>query len=140
MVRPLFIIFLLTCVFSYAQSLDPLATPDVDKQNQWVESTYQSLSLDQKIGQLFMVMAFSEKDSTHTKELISLVDTYHLGGVIFSKGTPVRQAKLTNTSQISSGRWIVLHAGGIFCAAGTESQLISEGDRGEGYLSFSDPT
>ena len=99
MVRPLFIIFLLTCVFSYAQSLDPLATPDVDKQNQWVESTYQSLSLDQKIGQLFMVMAFSEKDSTHTKELISLVDTYHLGGVIFSKGTPVRQAKLTNTLQ-----------------------------------------
>ena len=99
MVRPLFIIFLLTRVFSYAQSLDPLATPDVDKQTQWVESTYQSLSLDQKIGQLFMVMAFSEKDSTHTKELISLVDTYHLGGVIFSKGTPVRQAKLTNTLQ-----------------------------------------
>ena len=32
--------------------------------------------------------------------------------------------------QISSRRWIVLHADGIFCAAGTESQLISEGDRG----------
>ncbi|MDG1760439.1 MAG: glycoside hydrolase family 3 N-terminal domain-containing protein [Flavobacteriaceae bacterium] len=99
MFRPIYIFLLLTSVISYAQPLDPLATLDVDKQTAWVDSTYQSLSLNQKIGQLFMVMAFSEKDSTHTKELVSLVDTYHLGGIIFSKGTPVRQAKLTNTLQ-----------------------------------------
>ena len=38
--------------------------------------------------------------------------------------------------QISS-RWTsVLHADGIFCAAGTQGRLISEGDREEGKLSF----
>lgn len=102
MFRPIYIFLLFVGVLSYSQSLDPLRTIDAEKQTKWVDSTYQTLSLKQKIGQLFMVMSFSEKDSTHTQEMISLVNKYHLGGVIFSKGTPIRQANLTNQLQAHS--------------------------------------
>ena len=40
------------------------------KQN-WVDSTYQSLTLEQKIGQLFMPMVFSQGNQNHYQKAIS---------------------------------------------------------------------
>jgi beta-glucosidase-like glycosyl hydrolase/CubicO group peptidase (beta-lactamase class C family) len=68
----------------------------------WVDSTYQSLSLDQKIGQLFMPMVFSQGDQSHYQQIIKDLKKYHLGGVIFSKGTIAEQARLTNLFQSQS--------------------------------------
>jgi len=65
----------------------------------WVDSVYNSLSTDQKIAQLFMVAAYSNKDSTHTKEIANLIQQYKIGGLIFMQGGPVREAKLTNYFQ-----------------------------------------
>ena len=39
----------------------PLITQDSLAQKQWVDSVYNALSLKQKVGQLFMVQAFSEE-------------------------------------------------------------------------------
>ena len=36
-------------------SQNPLLTNDVENQKKWVDSTYNSLSIDQKIGQLFTI-------------------------------------------------------------------------------------
>ena len=68
----------------------------------WVDSTYQSLTLEQKIGQLFMPMVFSQGDQKHYQQIIADIQDYHLGGIIFSKGTIAEQVRLTNLFQSTS--------------------------------------
>lgn len=67
-------------------------------QNAWVDSVYAALNDTQRLAQLFMVAAFSTTDKPDAK-LEALIRNYNLGGLIFMKGTPVRQANLTNHYQ-----------------------------------------
>lgn len=85
-----------------AQSLDPLRTKDADAQEKWVDSILNNMTVDEKIGQLFMVQAYSNKDEKHTKEIIDLMRNYHIGSLIFMQGTPEKQAVLTNIYQAVS--------------------------------------
>ncbi|SFG72739.1 beta-glucosidase [Algoriphagus hitonicola] len=78
---------------------DPLIAPDPIAQLNWVDSVYQNLSLDERLGQLFMVAAYSNKDESHVDEISQLVKNENLGGLIFFQGGPDRQAKLTNYYQ-----------------------------------------
>ncbi|MBE9465542.1 glycoside hydrolase family 3 N-terminal domain-containing protein [Dyadobacter subterraneus] len=71
-------------------------------ENQWVDSTLKSLSLEEKIGQLFMVATFSNREEANTRYIDRLIDDFHLGGLIFFQGGPVRQAQLTNHYQAHS--------------------------------------
>lgn len=71
-------------------------------EKKWVDSVYNSLSFEEKLGQLFMVAAYSNKDSVHFNSLEKLVKNYKIGGLIFFQGGPVRQAKLTNRFQSHS--------------------------------------
>jgi len=65
----------------------------------WVDSVYNSLSQEERIGQLFMVAAYSGGKS-YNEELISkLIAAHQIGGLIFMQGGPVRQALLTNKYQ-----------------------------------------
>ncbi|WP_213523054.1 glycoside hydrolase family 3 N-terminal domain-containing protein [Nonlabens sp.] len=80
----------------------PLVATDSIAQMQWVDSVYQSLSQEEKIGQLFMVDLFSNKGKAHADQVRKLVETYKIGGIIFSKGGPVQQAHLTNELQAKS--------------------------------------
>ncbi|HEY8402262.1 MAG TPA: glycoside hydrolase family 3 N-terminal domain-containing protein [Cytophagaceae bacterium] len=68
-------------------------------QEQWVDSVMSSLSEEQKIGQLFMVAAYSNKDQKHINEIEELVRKYNIGGLIFFQGGPGRQVNLTNHYQ-----------------------------------------
>ena len=70
----------------------------------WADSLMQSMSLDQKIGQLFMVAAWSDPkhNAYNPQKIQSLIDNYGIGGIIFMQGTPGRQAILTNRYQSSS--------------------------------------
>ena len=70
----------------------PLTAPDSLAQNQWVDSVYSTLSTKQKIGQLFMVQVFSDKKNLNKGKLINLIEQHQIGGLIYSKGAPVRQA------------------------------------------------
>lgn len=72
------------------------------QQELWVDSVLARMSLDEKIGQLFMVAAYSNKDEKHYKEIDRLVKEYHIGGLIFFQGTPYKQALLTNRYQAKS--------------------------------------
>lgn len=72
---------------------------DTDRETAWVDSIYNKMTIREKIGQLFMISAYSNKDSLHTKQVNDLVQNYKVGGVIFFQGGPVRQAKLTNLYQ-----------------------------------------
>jgi len=63
------------------------------------DSILSTLSMDEKIGQLFMVAAYSNKDEIHYTEIENLIVNHHIGGLIFFQGGPGRQAKLTNRYQ-----------------------------------------
>lgn len=98
--KSLFFTFLVGTFTLLSQNVpDPLLSFDKEKQTQWVDSIYQSMTLEEKVGQLFMVAAYSNRDSLHVKEIDSLIEKYHLGGLIFFQGGPVRQARLTNHYQ-----------------------------------------
>ena len=89
-------IFILFSVVSVAQKKSNLS------QEVWVDSVYNQLSFDEKVGQLFMVAAYSNKDEAHNKSIDKLVEENKIGGLIFFQGGPVRQAKLTNRYQAKS--------------------------------------
>jgi beta-glucosidase-like glycosyl hydrolase/CubicO group peptidase (beta-lactamase class C family) len=90
------LIFILFSVVSFAQKKSNLS------QEAWVDSVYNQLSFDEKVGQLFMVAAYSNKDEAHNKSIDKLVEENKIGGLIFFQGGPVRQAKLTNRYQAKS--------------------------------------
>lgn len=69
------------------------------QEQQWVDSVMVTLTPEQRMGQLFMVAAYSNKNERHVREIDSLVSKYGIGGVMFMQGGPVRQAQLTNRFQ-----------------------------------------
>ena len=81
-----------------SQTKDPLLSKDFEKQSVWVDSIYNAMTLDEKIGQLFFVQANSFK-SNNSKEINSLIKNQKIGGLIFSKGTPNKQITLTKSYQ-----------------------------------------
>ncbi|MDC0960493.1 glycoside hydrolase family 3 N-terminal domain-containing protein, partial [Flavobacteriaceae bacterium] len=81
---------------------DPLLSTDYAAQQKWVDSVYSSLTLDQKIGQLFMVMAFSEQGEKHFDQISKNVTENEIGGVIFSLGGPLEQTNWLNKLQSKS--------------------------------------
>lgn len=94
-------LFLLTVICAKAQR-NPLVTKDSLKQKRWVDAKYEAMSLDERLGQLFMVSVASDQDKASTDKIATLIKEQHIGGVIFSTGGPVRQAKLTNAYQAAS--------------------------------------
>ena len=65
----------------------------------WVDSVYNSLTREQRIAQLFIIRAYSSKDSIYGDSLVQTVKRDNAGGVCFFKGSPVKQAILTNRLQ-----------------------------------------
>ncbi|KIA85852.1 glycoside hydrolase family 3 N-terminal domain-containing protein [Flavobacterium sp. AED] len=70
--------------------------------NKWVDSVYNAMNLDERLGQLFMVAAYSNKDTVHFNAIDKLIKENKIGGLIFFQGGPVRQANLTNRFQSKS--------------------------------------
>ncbi|NUM50803.1 MAG: serine hydrolase [Flavobacteriales bacterium] len=79
-----------------------LLPPTLQSEGKWADSVLSTLSLEEKIAQMIMVAAWSNKDEKHAIEIDSLVEKYKIGGLIFFQGGPVRQAVLTNRYQSKS--------------------------------------
>ncbi|MEW6468944.1 MAG: glycoside hydrolase family 3 N-terminal domain-containing protein [Bacteroidota bacterium] len=94
-----FILFPLLLSAGFISRNEPLPAFQDEKGNQWVDSVFATLSPDERIAQLFMVAAYSNKDKKHEREIDSLVIKHKIGGLIFFQGGPVRQAVLTNRYQ-----------------------------------------
>ncbi|QIE58366.1 serine hydrolase [Rasiella rasia] len=93
-------LFLFLIISAKAQQINPLLVKDdLPSQQKWVDSIYGNMSLQEKVGQLFMAVKFSS-DSRSKKDVIKdYIENQYIGGVIFSKGGPQRQAKLGNEYQ-----------------------------------------
>ncbi len=71
----------------------------IDASTTWVDSIYNNMSLQEKVGQLFMVASYSNRTPAHKDSIQKLINDHHIGGLIFFQGGPVRQANLTNHFQ-----------------------------------------
>ena len=81
----------------FSQTKDPLMSEDFEKQSVWVDSIYNSMTLDEKIGQLFVQA--NSFESNNSEKVKSLIKNQKIGGLIFSKGTPNKQISLTKSFQ-----------------------------------------
>lgn len=82
-----------------------LTSPQIrflEDQKKWSDSTLNTMTLDQKIGQLFIIPAYSNRDESHYKGVEELIRQYHVGGILFFQGTARQQAILTNRYQDAS--------------------------------------
>ena len=83
---------------------DPVCMPPVFTihGSAWADSVLNSMTLEEKIGQLFMVPAYSNEEYDHQLSIEKLISEHHIGGLIFMQGDPISQAKLTNIYQAKS--------------------------------------
>lgn len=72
------------------------------KQHAWADSILQTLSLKERIGQLYMVQAYSNQSEKSYAAVEKLIREYKIGGLIFFQGSPHAQAVLTNRYQAAS--------------------------------------
>lgn len=66
---------------------------------QWVDSVYDSMTPDERIGQLFMITADVSFAKNNVEKLTSYIQNQKIGGLLFAKSTIETQAKLTNQLQ-----------------------------------------
>ena len=57
------------------ETASPLESSDLELQKTWVDSTYNSLSLKEKIGQLYMVQVFSNQDQATKNSILNQITT-----------------------------------------------------------------
>ena len=72
---------------------------DTQAQEKWVDSVFNALTPEERLGQLFMVAAYSNRDEKHYQEIDKLIAEYNIGGLIFFQGGAYRQARLNNRYQ-----------------------------------------
>jgi beta-N-acetylhexosaminidase len=88
---------------SFSQVVENFRPPVfLSGEHQWSDSVLSQLTLEEKIGQLFMVAAYSNGDAEHVSEIEQLIREYKIGGLIFMQGGPHRQAQLNNKFQNTS--------------------------------------
>ncbi|MCC9135010.1 glycoside hydrolase family 3 protein [Pontibacter silvestris] len=86
---------------------EPYARPTniisaLETSSPWVDSVFNTLTVDERIAQLIVIEAFSNKGPKYEADVMHLVKKYKVGGIIFFQGGPVRQAILTNQYQAAS--------------------------------------
>ncbi len=94
-------IFLSLGLVTQSDPLDPnvLATAE---ETQWVDSIYNQLSDDERLGQLFMIRAHSDLGAAHINKVKEQIRKYNIGSMCFFQGTPEKQIELINQYQAMS--------------------------------------
>ena len=68
----------------------------------WVDSVMKSLTPNERIAQLIMVAAYSNRGEEHRQEILELIKNQKIGGLIFFQGGPNRQVSQMNEYQAAS--------------------------------------
>ena len=75
---------------------------DTNKANAWVDETYNSLSQDEKLGQLFIVALYVNKGEDYINNVRDLVVSEKIGGLILMQDDAVKHINLLNEFQRKS--------------------------------------
>ena len=83
-------------------SLDPLLDKNFNEQLKWVDSIYNTMNIDEKIGQLFMARISSVVGQKSFEKAKENIIKNHIGGFIFSKGSASKSNRWINALQKKS--------------------------------------
>lgn len=97
--RGILLIIVLPLAFAFTDHPAKKSKKISDPQKFWVDSVFNSLNDEQRIAQLFMVAAYSNKGLKHVKEIKELITKYNIGGLIWMQGGPMRQGQLADYYQ-----------------------------------------
>ena len=84
------------CIISQAAAQKRQADNFV--RQRWVDSVYNALNEEERIGQLFMIAAYSGGKNYNEDAVTKLIAAHQVGGLIFMQGGAGRQAR-----RLSSG-------------------------------------
>ncbi|WP_313099129.1 glycoside hydrolase family 3 N-terminal domain-containing protein [Epilithonimonas sp.] len=79
-----------------------ISNSEIKKANDWVDKTYNSLSQDEKLGQLFIVALYTNKDEAHINQVRNIVTSDKIGGLILMQDDAAREINLVNEFQSQS--------------------------------------
>ncbi len=74
----------------------------IKKANDWVDKTYNSLSQDEKLGQLFIVALYTNKGEEFINQIRNIVKNDKIGGLILMQDDAAREINLVNEFQSQS--------------------------------------
>ena len=96
-------------IFSFwSKTVSPIPEPPIVPaymlaDSPWADSLIKTLSIEQKIGQLFMVAANGRTtDEEYYLSIDTLIESYGLGGLIYFQAEPTQHTKLVNRFQSKS--------------------------------------
>ena len=94
---------LLLCYHTGKAQVEPFilnASPKaIEQRTAWVDSVYNQMSLEQRVGQLFIFTIAPQLNKSNENLLKKVVKDYQIGGLLFSGGEVANQVKLTNMAQ-----------------------------------------
>ncbi|MEI6766623.1 MAG: glycoside hydrolase family 3 N-terminal domain-containing protein [Bacteroidota bacterium] len=104
MKRPVFLSFIAALLLTFIFISDagnhnlPATMPKnpPDRQTAWVDSVFKTLTPTQRIAQMIMIPAYSNKTLAENADVTKFITDYNVGGIIFFQGGPVREAAMTN--------------------------------------------
>ena len=96
------IILLLSLKISAQYQPKNLSKEDLKKANDWVQKTYNSLSQDQKLGQLFIIALYTNKGEDYINNVRNIVVNEQIGGLILMQDDAAKEINLVNEFQTKS--------------------------------------
>ncbi|WP_313093807.1 glycoside hydrolase family 3 protein [Chryseobacterium flavum] len=79
-----------------------ISAEDFKKAQQWTDRTYNSLSQDEKLGQLFIVALYTNKGEDYIKQVRNIITNDKIGGLILMQDDAAREINLVNEFQQKS--------------------------------------
>lgn len=98
------LVFIFGCVgYLQAQFAPKNITKDLDKKAvKYADSLYAKLSIDERIGQLYIVALYTNKDQNHISGVRKLVEQERIGGIILMQDDAEQEIALVNEFQKKS--------------------------------------
>ena len=98
----LLIIIFISQLYSAQYQPKNISNSDIKKANDWVDKTYNSLSQDEKLGQLFIVALYTNKGEEFINQIKNIVKNEKIGGLILMQDDAAREINLVNEFQSQS--------------------------------------
>ncbi|MBK8623163.1 MAG: serine hydrolase [Saprospiraceae bacterium] len=93
-------IHLIYTLFCFAVSFHSAKSQNyLQREEEWVSGILDNMTLEEKIGQMIMVRAYSKGDIAEKDYIRNLINTYHIGGICFFQGKPDNQVNYTRHFQ-----------------------------------------
>jgi len=86
-------------LFPQQKQLQALEDRILAQEETWINQKWESMSPEERLGQLFMVAAYPLQGKNDEARMKRLIQKEHLGGVVLFKGPPTRAASLCNKYQ-----------------------------------------